>query len=321
MNRDSTEEEKPTTSDSLKVTLVYTVRGEVHPFELNIPLADGDIDLNLLPLAAGEAFSEIEKDIHSSDYYDALPDPIFLEKNIPRSYAPAELNGNEHRFQSNSQQVWHEISNTLLSAKFSLAQSRAYKEVELSMIEQGADADPLASGLLNIHFSKMSAFDGAVYRLAKIKDLFLLLLFVNLGNSMVKADLKSSGWAEKIRWEAIEKGLLKRHPAGASNPYLNQIPDAEYRSILAVFEKFKTQEVTDIVDYRNATTHRISPSVDYPGISALLNFIEGGSIQTHNFVRRFKVDHQFLDLYQKATKVYSHYVQVLGELKAVPRFA
>jgi hypothetical protein len=111
VNRDSAEEEKPTTSDSLKVTLVYTVRGEVHPFELNIPLDEEAIDLNFLPLAAGETFAEIEKDIHFSGYYDDLPDPTFLEKNIPRSYAPMEWNGDEHRFQSNSQQVWHEISN------------------------------------------------------------------------------------------------------------------------------------------------------------------------------------------------------------------
>jgi hypothetical protein len=321
VNRDSTEEE-PTTSDSLKVTLVYALRGEVHPFELNIPLANGAIDLNVLPYAVGETFSEIEKDIHFSDYYDELPDPTFLQKNIPRPYAPAEWNGDEHRFQSNSQQVWHEISNTLLSAKFSLAQSRAYKDVELSMIEQGADADANASGLLNIHFSKMSAFDGAVYRLAKIEDLFLQLLFVNLGNSLVETDLTSADWPKKLYWDGVKKALKQRHPKAVSNRYLNQLPDAEYVSILEVFRKFKTpQEVTDIVNYRNATTHRISLSVDYPGIGALLNFSEWGSIQTHNFVRRFKVDHQFLDLYQKAIKVYSHYIQVLGELKAVPRFA
>jgi hypothetical protein len=313
---------KTTLSDSLKVILEYTLQDKVHSFELNIPLADRAIDLNFLPLAVGETFAEIEKDIHFSDYYDELPDPTFLEKNVLRSYTPAELNGDEHRFQSNSQQVWHEISNTLLSAKFSLAQSRAYKDVELSMIVQGADADPGASGLLNIHLSKMSAFDGAVYMLAKIKDLFLLLLFVNLGNSLVKTDVKSSGWEKKIGWEAMEKGLLKRHTASNSNPYLNQLSQVDYKTIQSVFGKFKTpQEVTDIVNYRDATTHRISPSVDYPGISALLNFIEGGSIQTQKFVRRFKVDHQFLDLYQTATKVYSHYVQVLGELKSVPRFS
>ena len=34
-------------------------------------------------------------------------------------------------FNPNSQQVWYEISNTLLSAKFSLAESGAYKDVEL----------------------------------------------------------------------------------------------------------------------------------------------------------------------------------------------
>jgi hypothetical protein len=266
VNRDSIEEEKPTISDSLKVMLVYTVRGEVHPFERNILLADGAIDLKFLPFAVGETFSEIEKDIHFSDYYDELPDPTFLEKNISRSYTPAEWNGDEHRFQANSQQVWHEISNTLLSAKFSLAQSRGYKDVELSMIEQGAAADLTEAAILNIHLSKMSAFDGAVYRLAKIEDLFLQLLFVNLGNSLVEVDFQSKHWQKKIDWDAIKAGLKQRHPKAISNRYLNRLPDAEYDSILAVFRKFKNpKEVTDIVDYRNATSHRIPPSVDYPG--------------------------------------------------------
>lgn len=311
-----------TLENSLKVTLVYTIQGEEHPFTLNIPLADGAIDLNFLRPAVSEIFSEIEKDIHFSDYYDELPDPTFLEKNIKHSYTPAEWNGDEPRFEWNSNQVWHEISNTLLSAKFSLAQSRAYKDVELSMIEQGADADPLASGLLNIHFSKMSAFDGAVYRLAKIEDLFLMLLFVNLGNSLVKVDLQSNGWQKKIDWDGIKGGLKQRHPKVVSNLYLNRLPDAEYESILAVFRKFKNpKEVSDIVDYRDATTHRIPPSVDYPGITAVLNFTQGGSLLAQNFTRRFNVDLKFLDLHQKAAKVFKHYVQVLGELKAVPRFA
>jgi hypothetical protein len=264
------------------------VRGEVHPFERNIPLADGAIDLNFLHLAVGETFAEIEKNIHFSDYYYELPDPTFLEENIRRSYTPAEWNGNEPRFEWNSKQVWHEISNTLLSARFSLAQSRTYKDVELSMVEQGADTDRTGSGLLNIHLSKMSAFDGAVYKLAKIEDLFLMLLFVNLGNSLVKVDLQSNGWQKKVDWNAIKDGLKQRHPKAVSNLYLNQLPDAEYDSILAVFRKFKNpKEVSDIVDYRDATTHRIPPSVDYPGISAVLNFTEGGSFQTQNFIRRF----------------------------------
>jgi hypothetical protein len=301
------------------------VRGEEHPFTLTIALPHTP-DLNLMPIAVSETFAEIEKETHFSDYYDELPDPTLLEKNITRSYTPAEWYGEEHSFHLNSQQVWHEISNTLLSAKYSLAQSRAYKDVELSMIEQGAGADLRGSGVLNIHLSKMSAFDGAVYRLAKIEDLFLLLIFVNLGNSLVETNLKSDDWQKKLHWDAVKDGLRKRHPKAVSNRYLNELPDAEYDSILAVFNNFKNlKEVSEIVNYRNATTHRIPPVVDYHGLNAVLLFHNGeqtdSTMQTGSLIRKWKVDHQFLDLYETATKVFKHYVHVLEELKAVPRFA
>lgn len=49
-----------TPSNSLKVTLVYTVLGEEHPFTLDIPLSHTP-DLNLIPLAVTAAFAEIKK--------------------------------------------------------------------------------------------------------------------------------------------------------------------------------------------------------------------------------------------------------------------
>jgi hypothetical protein len=37
--------------------------------------------------------------------------------------------------------------------------------------------------------------------------------------------------------------------------------------------------------------------------------------------RTRKVDYQFLDLYEKAVKVFERYIKLLNEIKALPQFA
>lgn len=323
MKQTSPEAEGGTPPDSLNVTLVYTIQGEEHPFTREIVLPH-TLDPKLIPIAVTETFVEIEKDVHFSDFYEQMPDPMFLGKHAERKYTQAEWYGEQRMFDSNTEQVWYEISNTLLSAKYSLAQSRAYKDVELSILKEVEDR--ATEEVLDVHLSKMNAFDVAVYRLAKIEDLFLLLLFVNLGNSLVDTNVNSIGWEKQIVWRLVKEGLQKRHPKAVSNRYLNQLSDSDYARVWAIFNRLKSpNDVRDIIAYRDATTHRIPPSVDYTGLSGVLVFSPGSqtdsTIATESFVRHFKVDYKFLDLYEKAVNMFKHYVQMLQELKAVSRFA
>ena len=70
---------------------------------------------------------------------------------------------------------------------------------------------------------------------------------------------------------------------------------------------------------------RIPPSVDYTELSGVLVFQKSkrvdGKITPEDFQKAHNIDHQFLDLYETAKSAFKHYVQVLRELKAVPRFA
>lgn len=321
MNQKSATQENESTN-VLTVKLTFRVADKEHSYSHDIVLPHAPTE-DGIAIAATETFAEIEKEIHFSDFYEQLADPGPLMNHLRRSYKPEEFKGKEHSFHLNTQHVWQEITNTLLSAKYSLAQARAYKDVELLMIKEGADTSN--PQLLNVHFDKMSAFDAAVYRLAKIEDLFLLLLFVNLGNSLVETNLESDDWQKRITWNAVKDGLRRRHPEVVSNRYLNELPDEDYATIRSVFQKYKNPQVMQITAYRDATTHRIPPSVDYSGLTGVLLFPKfpesGGSALVGSFVRRFTIDHQFLDLYEMARKAFSHLVQVLKQLKEVPRFA
>ena len=324
MNESPQDPDATKPSDSLEVTLVFKVGGKEQSYTHKVSLAKRPSETGI-PLMTTQTFAEVEKEIRFSAFYDELPDPSVLSKHAPRSFTLEEQISGEYSFYLNTQEVWHEITNNLLSAKYLLSQSRAYKDVELLVISEGADHR--SPEVLNIHLSKMNAFDGAVYRLAKIEDLFLLLLFVNFGNSLVETNMDSEEWQKKVSWSAVRDGMRKRHPEVVSNRYLNQTSDEDYEKIISVFRKFKNPaEVGHITAYRDATTHRIPPSVDYTGFNAALVFPKinelSHKVQTGGLaVRSYRIDYQFPALYEKAAKVFTHYVQVLKELKEVPRFS
>ena len=223
-------------------------------------------------------------------------------------------------------EVWREISNTLTESKYLLSQARAYKAVELMLIEE-EKIDHRHNEVLNIHLNKMNTFDGAVYRLVKIEDLFLLLLFVRFGCSLVDTDMDSADWQNKVTWNYVKDGLKKRHPAIVANRFLNQVPDAEYAALVSMFSRFKNPiEVGQVTSYRDATTHRIPPSVTITAFTqywfspSQKKLLQGFSV-AQCWLEQRKVDYQFLDLYDRAVKVFEHYIKLLNEIKALPQFA
>lgn len=280
-----------------------------------------------IALMTTQTFGEIQKELSFSTHYKKLADLADLLIHPPLSFGLEEQITGEYAFRVNTHEVWREITNTLLTARYLLAQSRAYKDVELLLIKEGAHIK--SNEVMNVHLAKMNAFDGAIYRLAKIEDLFLLLLFVNLGNSLVETNTDSDDWQKKITWNAVRDGLRKREPAVVSNRYLNALSQEGFEKILAAFQQFKNpKEVFEITSYRDATTHRIAPNVDYEGFRASLVFPKGivelrekRVIKQSFLVPVSKVDFEFLPLYKKAAKVFGHYVQVLRELKQITRFA
>jgi hypothetical protein len=308
---------------AIKATITFITDGQENSFtrEINLPIPPTDSGMYLM---AAQTFCEIEKEILFADFHEQLADPSLLSVYENRSITFESVTAGQMEADSNMQQVWCEITNTLIAARYLLAQSRGCKEVEVSLPNPRPGYP--TSDVLNMHISRMNAFDAAVYRLAKIEDLFLLLLFVSFGCSLAEVNMDDEDWQKRVSWKSIREGLKRRNPAIVSNKYLNGLPDEDYKSILTVFNKFKNPlEVNEIVNYRHATTHRIPPAVDYHGFNGVLKYVKpedrSGKPVSGLLARTYKLDHEFLTLYAKAVKVYEHYVQVLKELKKVRQFA
>jgi len=169
--------------NALKATLTFITDGqeETRTHEVNLPLPPTEAGVYLM---AAQVFCEIAKEVLFAGFYEQLSDPSILTTYARRSVTFDSVTTGQLEADSNMQQVWYEITNTLIAARYLLAQSRGYKEVE-QRLPNPRPGYP-SSDMLNMHISKMNAFDAAVYRLAKIEDLFLLLLFVSFGCSLAK---------------------------------------------------------------------------------------------------------------------------------------
>ncbi len=280
-------------------------------------------------LLAEQLFGELEKELAASDFHTLLPDCGDL-LNIGTQPTPMT----EWVQQYNTREVWHEISNTLLEARYLLAQARAYKEIE--------DRRTVEHDILSLHLMKIDAFDRAVYLLAKIEDLLVLLLFVNLEFSLVNVDLSRSDWAKQITWDRVKDGLKRRRgsaaakrgilarflgcfrPSRPTNPVVDALNDSEYDAIRSILARFKSPHfVRQTTEYRDRSTHRIHPSVDHPGFTPVLAIprrTATGTVITGIPARPREADFAFLDLYQSAVQTFGHCVVLLRELKAIPRF-
>lgn len=289
--------------------------------------------------------SEMDKEMALGEYYDALPDIGVLGQPVRQTFSLDEIASSAYFDRRNTRWVWFEIDKTLIQAKFLLAEARTYKA-----IEPPARQDPAENQLLyNLHCKKMGAFDSAVYRLAKTEDLFLRLVFENLGASLVP---QNPNWERQLTWERIKEGLRKRtvpstelslwdrltsrfksvFGKNALNPHLEALSEADYQALVTVFRQFRGPAfVRDFVAYRDRLTHRITPSVDYLEFYTHLEDRnprplrdKTGTVVGKSYsigARPTQPEYLFLQIYDAAVKTMQHYVTLLVGLKAMPRFS
>src|SRR5437867_4276392 len=135
-----------------------------------------------------------------------------------------------------------------------VASARASKDME----PPRGDAVDLQD-VAQLHLEKMWHFDMAVFRLAKVEDLLLRLLFEGTGAQFVPMERKN--WDRQLYWDRVRDALKNR----ASVEKLASMEDAEYDRLLTLIREFRNpQFVQRFVEYRDRMAHRISPSVDYP---------------------------------------------------------
>jgi len=220
---------------------------------------------------------------------------------------------------TNTAEAWFQIQNAFFETAHLLAQSRAYNDIET----EEADKERR----LLIHLVKIQFFNSASYLISKVEDLFLQLLFVSSGCSLIPTvDVHKADWEKEITRGAIHKGLKSRKSQlrcgrfWKSNAYLDALSDEEYRTIRSVFKKLgSAKSVRTIREYRNEIAHRGLPAVDYPDFSPVFRFPKKqGQVTSLGFGGRAKVKYHFLELYEDAVSAMKHIETQLRMIKAIP---
>jgi hypothetical protein len=220
---------------------------------------------------------------------------------------------------TNTAEAWFQIQNAFFETAHLLAQSRAYNDIET----EEADEDRR----LVIHLVKIQFFNSASHLITKVEDLFLQLLFVNSGCSLIPTvDVHKADWEKEITRGAIHKGLKARKSQlrcgrfRKSNAYLDALSDEDYRTIRGVVKRLgSAKSARTIREYRNEIAHRGLPAVDYPGFSPAFRFPKKhGQGTTLGVGGRAKVKYHFLELYEDAVAAMKHLEKQLRMIKAIP---
>ena len=291
---------------------------------------------------------QLIKEASPVNYFEALPDPTTISVPSRQTFTADEMTPSPYFDSRNTYWSWFAIRQSLIEARWHLAQARTCKAIEPLKSD-------LASGnrlLYNVHLDKMNHFDLAVYKLAKVEDLFYRLIFENLGASLVPdVDLTRQNWPAKLTRDSIRKGLrlhssrIARLPFRARlkhrirsiwrkdlrNVRLEELSAAEYQELVRIFGAFASPHfVGEFSRYRNKITHRNSPSVDYPEVyiefedrvgRPLLNAKGERGVLYDMGAERTVPEYMFLPLYNTTALTMGHYIRLLRDLQAIPRFA
>lgn len=279
-----------------------------------------DLDLAGWEYLSGHMFRECQMEILYRSHRLQLPSfEGFSEASDWSPSQSAISNLTRWAAETNTAEAWLQIQNAFLETAHLLAQSRAYKDLEDN--EEDKDKQFL------MHLVKMQFFNSAVFHISKMEDLFLQLLFVNSGCSLLpNVDVHSENWSKEIKRGEMYKGLKLRRSQlccgrfRRSNPYLDALADEEYRTIRSVFKKLgSSHSVRTIRNYRNAIAHRGLPAVDRPEFSPAFRFPKKhGLSESLGLGGKATVEYSFLEIYQHAVAALTHCETQLRKVKAIP---
>jgi hypothetical protein len=206
----------------------------------------------------------------------------------------------------NTEGLWLEIQNTLYATQNSIAEAKAYKDIEPSgvPIEQWYPA----------HAKKLSALNAGVLHLAKIQDLVVRLLFESFGGSQfIVVDLSDDDWEKALTMKSARRSLDRLRDTGSLDAH-------EHAQITAALDQpSRCPQQKRVIEYRNCVVHRIRPSIDHPELSPVLQDRLGRPVydqqgkQTgicYPILATSKADFQFDELYQAITSYLGYVVRM-----------
>jgi hypothetical protein len=171
----------------------------------------------------------------------------------------------------NSQALWFELTNLVLTAEGDLALSKMYKGLE-PVTEPPFEDDRAINDLHYLHERKMTLLNEAVRALVKVQDLVNRLLHESLGGDLV--DTTKANWEKsQLTRDEVQKRLNTRLASG-------QISQPDYDAITEALAIPTGAQQNEIVqNYRNRLMHHIRPSVDYSMFFSTLESRAGEEIK------------------------------------------
>jgi hypothetical protein len=216
----------------------------------------------------------------------------------------------------NVNELWFEIENLLSGARLNLATARILKDLEEGY-SRPTDFD--VNARFDLHLEKMERFHLGVYELARVEDLIVRLLYEYFGKGFIETDVSKPGWEKRLTWDAMKDALNKRSQPDNAHPAVVAMDDRHYDRLMKLVRGYRSAEVTRLMQYRNARTHRVTPSVDHPELSVdMLPPLQARATAAQSlFVSPNGPAHKFLDLYSDAKHMYTQLVALLADLNVI----
>lgn len=219
----------------------------------------------------------------------------------------------------NTQELWRELCNLVLSVEHDLHDAESFKALEPSTAP-GSDDDEGLERLHMLHRQKMDHLNRGVYGLIKVQDLVNRLLHEAFGGHLVRTD--HADWEKKfLTRENINKQLDQKVQEGDLTAEDRQAIE----NALGLPDQTAGHDVA--VRYRNRLTHHINPSVDYPIFYSQLHsrefvpqYDETGAVvsMTKIAYTSYPADYLFNDLLAAYMEQLDAVVEMLTRLTAVP---
>ena len=299
-----------------QITVTLDIETPAGPTSLKRSISfDGDLPPGGDSVLLSELVFDLQADLLMGKHVAALPLGNFVE-NSTKTFSTSHLSALVQSW--NSDGVWLELHNSYLQALNSLARAKSYRDVEPN------DTPDVKKGYY-CHFEKMTALNYGTLIMVKIQDLVVRLLFETFGTNLITVDQTDPEWPKELSMSKAKTGLARLHASG-------QLELAEKDAILAALETPNQASGKDLViKYRNAVAHRVTPSVDYPEFSQVLQPQAGTPLLDSNGNQvsvSYAIgpiaaypDFTFDELYAAIVEYLGYVSSMLKQLKALPRFA
>ena len=172
----------------------------------------------------------------------------------------------------------------------------------------------------DLHLDKMERFNLGVFELSRIEDLIVRIVYEYFGHGFIEFDTSMPDWERKLTWNKMKDALNRRgKPQQQAHASVVAMPEAEYQKLMGWIRRYRSEEVLELVNYRDRRIHRIIPTVDHPELGVNVQPTTGLSPgqSTGFFASRSKAEFDFLSLYALAAKVYQQLLEILEGINSV----